>query len=72
MLEFIYFDPSSAIRIVSFSICIIFNIYFFGYEIYIYYDMIKYPMVLIGTEEFDDYIIKYGSMLRNIRYEEHK
>jgi hypothetical protein len=44
IVEFIYFEPSSMERIISAIICVIFNVYFAFYELYLYYDMLKYPM----------------------------
>lgn len=41
------------------------------YELYIYYEMIKYPVAQIGNEKYEYYAIRYGSYLKNIRYEEY-
>jgi membrane protein insertase Oxa1/YidC/SpoIIIJ len=43
MMEWMYFDAGSGTRWISFIICLTFTIYFVSYELYIYYDMIKYP-----------------------------
>lgn len=44
IVEYIYFEPTSAQRFISAGICALFNIYFVLYELYIYYDMLKYPL----------------------------
>jgi hypothetical protein len=44
IVEFIYFQPTSSERIISAIVCVVFNVYFTIYELYIYYDMIKYPL----------------------------
>lgn len=49
LLEWIYFDSSSVERWLSLSFSILFNLYFLAYELYIYYDMIKYPSAVIGS-----------------------
>ncbi len=43
MLEWMYFDAASDERWISLLICLAFTLYFVGYELYIYHDMIKYP-----------------------------
>jgi hypothetical protein len=49
VLEFMYFDSTSALRVVSMVFCLLFNLYYLIYELYIYYDLIKYPTLQIGT-----------------------
>ena len=51
--------------------CIVFNLYFLAYEMYIYYDMINYPKAQIGNEHYDYFVLKYGALLKNIRFEEY-
>lgn len=46
----------------------VFNVYFIGYQLYIYYDMIKYPYFHINSQEYEHYTIKYGYFLKNIRF----
>lgn len=70
ILEWLYFQ-SSFQRWMSFGFCLVFNIYFLVYELYCYYDMMKYPAAAIGNEKYEYYAIKYGSLLRNIRYQEY-
>ena len=71
ILEFMYFTPNSMTRIVSLSICIAFNIYFVAYELYVYRDMLKYPLAKIGNKHYEYYLTRYGSFLKNIRFEEY-
>ena len=71
LLEWIYFDANSVERWVSFGLCLLMNLYFLVYELYIYYDMIKYPVATIGSDKYEYYAIRYGSLLKNIRYEEY-
>lgn len=71
IVEFIYFTPSSAERLVSAIICIIFNVYFVFYELYVYYDMLKYPMAEIGNKLYEYYVIRYGYFLKSVRFDEY-
>jgi len=70
IMEWLYFS-SSAERWLSLIICILVNAYFLMYELYIYYDLMKYPAAVIGNEKYDYYAIRYGCYLKNIRYEEY-
>jgi hypothetical protein len=49
LLEWIYFDAASFQRWLSMGFCILFNVYFLIYELYVYYDMINYPAAAIGN-----------------------
>lgn len=71
IVEFIYFEPTSSERIISAVVCVVFNVYFAIYELYIYYDMIKYPLAEVGNSTYDYYVVRYGSFLRNVRFEEY-
>lgn len=71
LLEWIYFDAASFQRWMSFGCCIFFNIYFLAYQLYIYYDMINYPLAVVGNKHYDYYSVKYGSLLKNIRFAEY-
>lgn len=66
-MEWLYFQ-SSLERYLSLSLCILANLYFIVYELYIYYDMMKYPSAVIGTEKYDYYAIRYGTYLKNVRF----
>jgi hypothetical protein len=68
ILEWFYFHPSFE-RFLSLGLCLFANIYFIGYELYIYHDMIKYPTAAIGNAKYEYYAIRYGSYLKHIRYE---
>lgn len=52
MMEWIYFDAGSSERWISLIICLAFTLYFVGYHLYIYYDMIKYPEAIIGNDKY--------------------
>ena len=52
MLEFMYFEGNSTQRWISLIFCLVFNIYFLAYELYCYYQMIKYPTAIIGNEKY--------------------
>ena len=71
IVEFIYFEPTSAQRYISAILCVAFNVYFVIYELYIYYDMLKYPLARIGNRLYDYYVVRYGCFLKNIRFEEY-
>lgn len=71
IVEFTYFETTSLQRFVSAGICAVFNLYFIIYELYIYYDMLKYPMAEIGNRLYDYYVLRYGFFLKNIRYIEY-
>lgn len=71
IVEFIYFQPTSSERIISAIVCVVFNIYFIIYELYIYYDMMRYPLAEIGNKTYDYYVLYYGFFLKNIRFEEY-
>ncbi len=68
LLEWLYFTTDSLERWLSLGFCLLINIYFLMYELYIYYDMIKYPVAMIGNEKYEYYAIRYGSLLKTIRY----
>lgn len=69
MLEWMYFDAASGERWASLLICLLFTLYFVGYELYIYYDMIKYPEAFIGNAKYEYYLNRYGTFLKNLRFE---
>lgn len=71
VLEFMYFSADSFERILSLSLCLVFNVYFTCYQLYIYYDMIKYPLAKIGGPHYEYYVTRYGSLLKNVRYVEY-
>ena len=71
VLEWLYFDSSSTQRWISLGFCLVFNLYFLAYELYCYYDMIKYPTASIGNDKYDYYVLRYGAFLKNIRFVEY-
>ena len=52
VLELLYFDISSTTRLVSLVLCVCFNLYYLIYQLVVYYDLIKYPMLQIGSGEY--------------------
>ena len=44
-------------------------LYLLIYETYVFYKIIPYGCVQVGTEQFNEYIEKYSYFLRDIRYE---
>lgn len=52
MMEWIYFDAASTERWISLIICLVVTVYFVGYHLYIYYDMISYPEAVIGNDKY--------------------
>lgn len=71
ILEWMYFDASVTERWINLACSIIINIYFLLYQLYIYYDMMKYPVAHIGNKKFQYYAIRYGSLLKSIRFEQY-
>lgn len=70
IFEFEYSSVINNYRYLSIVMCILITIYFVGYHAYIFYDFIPYNKIEIETQEFQYYIIKYGSLLRNIRFQD--
>lgn len=71
MLEWLNFDAASAERWISFMVCLAFLVYFVGYELYAYYDMIEYPLAEIGNQKYEYYVTRYSFYLKNIRFVEY-
>lgn len=46
-------------------------LYFLIYELYVYYDMLAYPVAAIGNKRYDFYATRYGCLLRDIRFDEY-
>jgi hypothetical protein len=68
MFEFVYFDPTKPIRWVSIFICMIVVIYYLLYHVYRYYDLMEFPIVDPTSARYDELVIRYGSILKNIRF----
>lgn len=68
IVEFIYFEPTSTERFISAALCLAFNLYFVVYELFIYYDFLKYPSAEIGNRLYDYFVIHYGFFLKNLRF----
>lgn len=43
---------SSSTRLASLVLCLCFNLYYLAYQLVVYYDLIKYPMLQIGSPEY--------------------
>lgn len=52
ILEWMYFDSNYYERWLSLGLGVIANVYFLVYELYIYYDMLKYPIAQIGNPKY--------------------
>lgn len=72
VLEWTYFDPSSTARVISLVVAVAANIYLLAYVLYIYYKFIDYSDLQVGSEKFREITLKYGSFVRNLRYEEYE
>jgi hypothetical protein len=42
-----------------------------AYHLYIYYDMLRYPEAVIGNDQYEYYVTRYSTFLKNIRFEEY-
>ena len=69
VIQLLYFDTNYAYRWASLSSCLVFNAYFFIYNLFIFYDLAKYGKTEYGSKNYEYYVIVYGSFLKNIRYE---
>jgi len=49
VLEWTYFDSSSPMRYLSLAVAILANVYLLAYVLYIYYKMIDYSALDIGS-----------------------
>jgi hypothetical protein len=72
VFEFIYFDSTKPIRIISMTICMIVTLYYLVYQSWRYHDLMRYPKVVLDTPEYDYFLMRYGHMLKNIRFLEYK
>lgn len=72
VFEFIYFNPTNPVRIASIVLCLLINIYYLLYHVYRYHDLMRYPKVELDTLDYDYFVVRYGHMLRNIRFLEYR
>jgi len=72
VLEWTYFDTSSTMRVISLAVAIAANVYLLIYVLYVYYKFIDYSDLEVGSEKFREVTLKYGSFVRNLRYEEYE
>jgi L-asparagine transporter-like permease len=49
LFEFSYFDVSKPVRIASLAICILITIYYLGYHVYRFYDLMNYSYAELGS-----------------------
>lgn len=70
MFEFIYFDVSQPVRYVSVAVCILVTTYYLVYHVHRYHELLKLPLMDPMSPEYGTLIEKYGSILKNIRYQE--
>jgi len=49
VLEWTYFDSSSFLRILSLSACLLFNLYYLCYQLYVYYQLVPLPYLQLGS-----------------------
>lgn len=52
--------------------CIAIAIYYLLYHVYRYYDMMEFSYVELDSPQYVEYVTKYGSILKNIRFQEYK
>ena len=72
VVEFTYFQASSVERWVSAGVCLLFNVYFVAYELFVYYELLRYPLAEIGNAHYDYFVVRYGCFLKNIRYADYE
>lgn len=66
-----YFDSTNPVRIISLILLILINIYYMVYHVRRFYDFLRYPNVDLTSKEYDHYVIKYGYMLKNLKFMEY-
>lgn len=71
LFEFQYFQDQP-VRYVSVILCIVANLYLFGYQLYRYYDLAAYRYVEINSPDYERYVQLYGGFLKYLRYVEYK
>ena len=71
MLEWLFFDAASFERWFSLFVCLAFSFYFIAYELYVYYEMMRYPEAVIGSVRYEHYLTRYSVFLKNLRFEEY-
>jgi hypothetical protein len=68
VLELMYFEVSSVMRVFSLIVACLANLYLLLYTLRIYYAFMKYPQLQLGTPALRDLLLKYGYFIRNLRY----
>lgn len=72
VFEFIYFDVSNPVRIASLILCLAVNLYYFAYHSWRYHDLMRYPKAELETPDYEYFVVRYGHMLKNIRFLEYR
>lgn len=70
MFEFVYFDTTKAVRFASAIIALLVALYYLIYQVYRYHDIMEFPLLDPQSQRFNEIVMKYGSILKNIRFEE--
>ena len=70
VLEWLYFDSSSLVRLLSLGLCLLFNLYYCLYQLYVFYQLIEYPSLQLGSPRLQLLTTRYGYFLRNTAYHE--
>ena len=68
VFEFTYFD-FSAIKWASIVACFVVNLYYFLYQLKVYYALLEFPSIPINSQKFEEFVIKYSFYLKNIRFD---
>lgn len=70
MFEFVYFKVSEPVRWVSVVIACLISLYYLLYHVHRYHELLKLPLLDPISDQYKDFVEKYGSLLKNIRYQE--
>ena len=71
VLEIMYFEPTSFLRVFSLVVAVVANLYLLVYTLYIYYSFMSYPGYELGSKELRKVVVVFGSFVRNIRHEDY-
>lgn len=69
VFEVVYFN-GSRIKWVSIIICFLVNVYFFLYQLRVYYALLDYPSIPINDPRFEAFVIKYSYYLKWLRFDD--
>lgn len=71
LMEYRNFDTNNSLHYISIIVASIFLLYYLVYELKIFYDLLSYPRVKIGTREYHQFVQNYGIFLAYYRFEEY-